>query len=367
MVDLPEILRSAIDPIVKKKYLTRHDNAQGNTNRSEAEDREINSEAKRPPEFHQSSRLINPDNLSGNYMFTFGFPSAGKSTFQCYLTRYLLNGREDIYKPSKFSTEYSTNNPDAQRLTNEWRKTWKRNEFPEPTPARGTEIRKLQFKVKPLKGVRRQLEFSFIEASGELFRTVSPEHDHSPDPHLSNVLSSYLRNTRRRFIIVLIVDPERGEQNDRLFYDFIEFLRFSYGSNFADRTNLLLLVPKPEIALGALKTVFREIHYANELNNDLSLFYVQHFLKSTWGKLETWPTPPFVSRFSLGSISKRGPDSLDPVDATSGTHREYYISKLSLEDCEKIFSHIYSIFTGKKLGPGAFVRLFIKLKDWLSD
>jgi len=73
--------------------------------------------------------------VSGNYIFSFGFPGSGKTTFQWMLMNYLMN-------EGPFRTEISV--PDrpggadwvGRTIINAWKGQWIEGRFPDPTPCR---------------------------------------------------------------------------------------------------------------------------------------------------------------------------------------------------------------------------------------
>lgn len=299
----------------------------------------------------QSLTLENIRSREGNYLFTFGFPRAGKSTFQCYLTRFMLMGREDG-RPSGFAVSRIERDDQSEMaaIVNEWRKVWQNNGFPDSTPVSEDDIRELGFTARVTTGKRESVSFSFLEVSGELFRAVSPQ-DRQSTPYLSPILRAFLENDAVKLIIVLVVDPIMpGEENDGLFHDFLEYLSHNHQNIMSQNHHLLILIPQPSVALKALKDRDAKYRMAATMTPELAEDYVRVMLPSTYGRLEVWETMPFISTFDLG----------EAVERENG---KAYIKKLDMKDSEKVFRWICNTFH-----PGIFEKkLWQRVKDWVRE
>ncbi|MEX0730385.1 MAG: hypothetical protein WED00_00125 [Aquisalimonadaceae bacterium] len=286
---------------------------------------------------------------TGDYLLSFGYPGSGKTTFQSFLSYYVTHVGSFQARPL-IDPEDSALGWEPMATYNDWIKLWRDGRFPPPNPMDDSDIRELTFEVKPKEGVKTPLTFSFLEVSGELMREVMADRDR--DPGLTDTVRRYLANESIRMILVLIVDPEhdqRGE-NDLLFQNLFTFLDVNF-PGFRERASLALLISKPDTALYMLKREkpgFR--HYA-ELRGDLCEDYIETFLPATYNVLDSWPNQGRVQIMTL---------HLGEVVQEGGEPR---IVKHDHRDIEKIFSWIYTQFTGARLGP----KWWQKALQWIRE
>jgi hypothetical protein len=281
----------------------------------------------------------NIESRAGNYLLSFGFPGSGKSTFQSFLYHYLVEVGSFETQP-QIDGFNETRNWDGLRLVNEWRRLWHQREFPARTAIGEENIREILLRVRPMRGVQTELNFGLLEVSGELMQTVMPGE--TRDPSLARTLQIYLDNPQIHFVVVFIVDPARGRENDILFDNFFRFLDL----NFPQRRNqmaLALLISRPEVALNQLKREVRGLEHAQRLTPTLCLEYAQRYIPGTFRVWDTWPMP---SRVMLSSLYLGSP-------AADGQRLE----RPDYSDIEQIFAWLYHQFTASHLGPTWWQRI----------
>ena len=297
----------------------------------------------------RKSRLLSESlkDKTGNYVFTFGYPGSGKTTFHSFLIRYLM-------EEGPFKTEFVTKNDfgdvdyDITRMITKWKSEWREGRFPERTPVGQEHIRELRFDVRPLKGVRTPLEFNILEISGEMLKEVTPsEHK---DPALTRILLELLSNEKINFIILLLLNPAVYD-NDELFVNFLSFLDANLPYNIRERSSLGIIVSKPDDALTTLKKMRSGYDHVADLRGDYIEDFVESFAKSTYRIWYDWPNPKrkMISRMYLGEI---------------GDHNgEMRLLHPHYQSVNNIFDWIYSQFTGKKLGPTFWQKIISNFKS----
>lgn len=293
---------------------------------------------------------VRPGNLkeelakrSGNFVLSFGFPGSGKTTLHSFLMRYLMEGgpykTEVVRRDHGEGADYETN-----RMITEWSREWRQGRFPESTPVGENEIRELSFEVQPMKGVRTPLEFSILEMSGEMMRTVIPSREQKPN--LSRVIRDLAANERLNLVILLLVNP-RVHENDNLFTSFMSYLDANLGGkDIRKRAKLGIVISDPEMALDYLKTYKPEFAHHAEFRGDLVEEFVASFAPQTYRIYKEWPDPrgAMMMRFHVGAIEDReGMPRLVTPDYGSAT---------------RLFDWLYLQFTGRRPGPTRWQRMW---------
>jgi len=287
----------------------------------------------------------NIDQRQGNYLISFGFPGSGKTTFQSFLAYYVTHIGPFEAQPL-IAPEQSVQGWEPMAIFNEWMRIWGQGRFPPANPVDEGDIRELSFRVRPLQGNGEPVDLSFLEASGELMTQVVA--DRVRDPAMIETLSRYFANEQLRLILVLVVDPEHGEENDILFQNLLAFLDLHFPA-LRGRTSLAVLVSKPEQALRRLQE--RDEHYRRyeELSADACEAFVQRFAPRTYRILDGWTDQDRVQLMALhlGTVTdgEHGPRLQEP----------------DYDDIRDIFAWIYGQFGGGRMGPTWWQRIL----EWL--
>lgn len=301
------------------------------------------SELKRmsPP---RRSGSIRPDDVSvrsGNVVFSFGFPGSGKTTFQWFLMNYLMNQGD-------FSTEIVI--PDTEEggdwagrvLINSWKELWIEGRFPEATKVNEEDIKEVRCKVVPGSGNKTQLDFSFLEVSGELLKAAVPEEGRRPD--MVPTLRAYLKNPRMKLILVLLLHPDR-EENDIFFPSLISFLDREF-PNVRDRMSLAIVLSKPQESLERLRSFGSSdgrFDY-DRLDADAIEDYVNRFCGETFQIYQKWPDP---------QKTLLAPLYIGEVAVHDGEKR---LVSADFKHVSQIFAWVYGQFTSTNLGKTWFQR-----------
>jgi len=281
---------------------------------------------------------------SGNYILSFGFAGAGKSSFQSHLARWILEGRDFIPHVAKTDA-----NDASTRLINIWREDWRSNRFPDSTIPGERNVTELRLKATPNSGQKTPVVFSFLEISGEDLESVIPKDGAAT---MLGSLRAFITNPKISPMMIFFVDPDHDD-NDTMFFNLLDYLEANFKRPVIERLSLLVLIPKPKTALANMRqspkcrAEYNGLEHIEELNNELVELYLETFLPSAYSRIKVWKGEWQHARFCIG----------DPVPG-----RETHFENMSFVDISKIFSWIYTRFTGKKLGqsPGG------KLKDFFT-
>lgn len=292
------------------------------------------------------------DARAGSYILSFGFPGAGKSTFQSHLVRWIAKG-------GRFDWEIAENDSNgASRIAfNNWIRAWGKGEFPRPTAKGVDKVVEMRVSATPKEGKKKKLVFNFLEISGEDLKEVMP----SPrrPSWMMEPLREYLGNPKINFILVLIVDPTQlPAENEVLFTTLLDYLNANFPT-LKDRMSLLMILSMPELALDKMKKEgdarsrdalhdFPGLQYVEQMQTEHCDYYFEKYVPMTYARVTGWGGRWATAKLRIGT----------PVDTVDGTlvdkvdvkAREY--RDVEFYDVEKIFSWIFTTFSGQKLGPG---------------
>ncbi len=284
----------------------------------------------------------------GNYIFTFGFPGSGKTTFQWMMMNYLLNEgpfHSEIQIPDRDTGQ----DWEGRNIINTWKSQWIEGRFPDPTASGENDIREVQVHAKTTAGKKLSVDFSFLEVSGELMRQVLPESGAAP--RFSPLLSAYLANPRLKFCVILMLSPE-VEENDQLFASFMAYVQKNF-PGLRDRMSLGVVISKPKESLARLQTYGTPdgcMAY-DKLDADALMGYLNRFCGETYQIWATWPKE---------SQTLLAPLRLGEIELSEGSPR---LVSPDFSDIEQIFFWVFEQFTGKQPGPTLVQRLLGKV-DW---
>ncbi|MDE0533110.1 MAG: hypothetical protein OXI01_16915 [Albidovulum sp.] len=300
-------------------------------------------------------RLVPPDKpkltpedvkekTSGNYLFSFGFPGSGKTTFQWMMMNYLMN--EGPFHP-KIQVPDRANGPDweGRGIINSWKNQWIEGRFPDSTPAGERNVREVMVHAHTTAGKKLAVDFSFLEASGELMHTVIPGYPEAgKSPELTPLLRAYLENPRLKFVVLLMLSPDI-EENDQLFPSFVSYLDQNF-RGLRDRMSLGVIVTKPRESLRRLRKFG-----ASDGSKDFPEFdektleaYVNRFCGETYQIWESWPYPKKTLLSSL---------YIGEIEMIEGEQR---LVKPDFHHIGEIFFWVFEQFTGKRPGPTPWQR-----------
>ncbi|MCE6957856.1 hypothetical protein LAZ40_02135 [Cereibacter sphaeroides] len=272
----------------------------------------------------------------GNYIFSFGFPGSGKTTFQWFLMNYIMN--EGDWR-STIDVPDTTNGPDwgGRRIINEWKEQWITGRFPEPNKTAESDIREVTAKVATVSGRRIELDFSFLEVSGELLKMVLPLENRNPQ--LSESIQAYFANPGFRSVLMLMLHPD-VEENDKLFPSLITYLDKEF-PGLRSRLSLGVIISKPEASLQRLRTYGSvDGRFDYDTLDELALEdYLNRFCGETYQIWRDWPGKDrtLLAPLHLGEIDTKGEEPL--------------LVRPDYRHIEAIFHWIVEQFTGQRPGP----------------
>lgn len=287
-----------------------------------------------------------PNTRRGNYILTFGMPRAGKTTFQNFLIRYLVEGSDASFALDPLPID---GQPESMLLLKEWRKQWQNGELATPTEV--GQPKEFGFRVTPIgpyKG-KAELEFGFFEVSGEDLKTVLVERKSGTivKQSLPRDLEHFLVNRNIRFILVLVCDGDDPSRDDELFSDFLEYLgqiHGKYSRQFRQGTPVLILVSKPRLTLTKI-TPLADVNGATQ-----AVQAVKTFLPLTHGSLVRWGADVQAALLDIGKI--------EPIALPTEKQAKDRLVEPNYEHIGHIFKWIYEHFTGTPLGPTFMQRLW---------
>lgn len=186
-------------------------------------------------DFQISSESINK--RSGNYIFTVGDVSSGKSVLQNLLIYRLWTHEKIIYTYSS-----KDGNPKHDATLNDWVERFSNGNLPERTRAAILQ----EFNISFGQSEKRKLELNFVEMSGELINSIVPNKSGSK-PKIAKDIESFLKqkNINKRFIFVSNGELyKRGNETKHGFKEDILFnslLRYLTGKKGLGMTRLKVL------------------------------------------------------------------------------------------------------------------------------
>lgn len=292
----------------------------------------------------KTDRLAEINDLpDGNYLFSFGFPGSGKTTFQWMLMNYIIN-EGPFLTTVKVPVRKNGEDWNGRQLINEWKDQWIEGRFPDPTKTGDLAISEISANVKTTQGKKLEMDFSFLEVSGEELRSVLPKQDGKP-PQLSKLISAYLENPRLKFVVALMINPE-DEQNDKLFASFFSYVDARY-PGLKDRMSLLVIISKPHLAHQRL------IEYGSidgrrafdQFDGAAIMAFLARFCPETYQKWESWPdhNKTMLAQLHLGNVEQNG--------------LEMILTDPEYDDIQSIFLWLFEQFTGTRPGPTFWQKL----------
>ena len=231
---------------------------------------------------------------------------------------------------------------DKYPCINSWKSQWIEGRFPDPTKATEGDIREVEIKARTTSGKKLDVDFSFLEVSGELLKQVKPSGGIAT---MSELLEAFFENPRFRFVVILMLNPD-VEENDQLFASFLDYLKRFY-PDVIDRMSLGVVVTKPETSLQRL----REYGAADgstgfaKLDDDALMAYLNRFCGETYQNWLDWPDEKrtLLAKLNLGTIKE--------------IQGEMRLIEPDFGDIEEIFLWIFEQFAKKRPGPTLLQKL----------
>ncbi len=188
----------------------------------------------------------NIDARSGNFLFTVGNPSSGKSTLQSYLVYRL-------WSHANLSFDYASTdgNNEHDVILNGWVQNFANGYLPKRNPQGILQ----EFNVQYGQPNRPTCAFNFVEISGEDIKSIVPTVEGNK-PQLHPLLEQYLRlgGTRKRFLFISdassnragATDDTKALEEDVLFNHLIRYLLSDIGVRLK-RLEILFVATKWDV------------------------------------------------------------------------------------------------------------------------
>jgi len=265
------------------------------------------------------------ENAEGNYIFTIGLPSSGKTSLQ---TAMLYR----LYKYNNIKFKYFTNTIEHEIIIREWLNEFNNNKIPSRTHKGDIQRFTISFGFKKNKSEKNFLKINFLEISGEDIKTIqaTPENK-TPKlhPHLEALLKS--ETIKKYFLFVFDVNQTKDIFQGTLFDKFLDYLK-EIQPNLKE-IDCLFIFSKSDYDGDIRKKYKTAKEYANKhLPNALGV-NMEYFF------------------FSLGEFDKNDTKGLT-------------IKNFNPKDIDMLIYWIYSKISGKKLKIEN--RLFSFFKEILS-
>ena len=267
-------------------------------------------------------------NKEGNYIFTVGNVSSGKSTLQNFLIRRL-------WSKSDINLEYghTTNDHQQEAILNNWVKSGKKGILP-PRTKQGV-IQEFNLTISQKR--KKRLDVSLIEISGEDIISIIPSLDSAKKPSVHKHLDRYLTaNNKINKRFVFVSDGEKhtkgvrtnvdGISEDILFSTFLRYLLSDTQKGLKD-INVLFVIAKWD----TIKEDYK--------NNDTK--YMHDNFPNTLSILDSERVTSMLLPFSVGKIEET---------LTDKEHE--YENRIVVEDTtyvDRLIQWVYNTFTGETL------------------
>ena len=267
-------------------------------------------------------------NKEGNYIFTLGNVSSGKSTLQNLMISRLWS-KVDI----NFEYGHHSNDHRQKAILNKWVDSFKKGILP-PRTKQGL-IQEFNISISQKR--KKPLDLNFIEISGEDIKSIVPSLDSDTKPSVHNYLDRYLsadNNINKRFIFVSNGEEhQKGNKiKDKLSEDilFDSFLRYllSDSQKGLKKLNILFVIAKWDTVREDYKNDYKK--------------YVKDNFPQTLSILEGERVTATYLPFSVGKIEEQLVDK----------DNDEYVNRIVRLDntyVDRLIQWTYNTFTGEVL------------------
>ena len=265
----------------------------------------------------------------GNYIFTVGNVSSGKSTLQNLLI-YRLWTKENII----FDYGNNTNDHRQRAIINRWVDSFKQGILPKRTKQGVIQ----EFNIEIGQTGKQKLDVSFLEISGEDIKSIVPSLDSDRPPSVHNFLDRYLmpeNGINKRFIFVS--DGEKHKKGittnlnnvseDILFDAFLRYLLGDTQKGLKE-INILFVVSKWDTVREDYKNNFEK--------------YMKQNFPQTLSILNGSRVTVMYLPFTVGKIDEKLIDKEKDI-------YEHRITTLENSHIDRMIQWVYYTFTGETL------------------
>ena len=288
---------------------------------------------------------------TGNYLLTLGYPGSGKTVLQSFIYYYIAT--HGAYSGS-LEKQRKGAQPShlTQTLLNKWVKDWSDRKLPESTRESVDAIREIRLRLTPQINTSKSFNFSFVEVSGELIKSVVPTEVQAGS--IVETMHSFLTAPKSKKMIVYVFDHNEDSNNDELFSSLIQYLENAMPGKLDRSYSLMVVVPNPNLVLQRMSSDERfGRNYSNI--NELTPEALRHYLRVK--------APQLVTTFRYWKKSKRGIYKFHIGEVSENTTGDKILESFDFKDSGRIIDFCYQQFHGTKLKEGWFTRLAKVIRD----
>jgi len=261
---------------------------------------------------------------NGNYVFTVGNVSSGKSTLQNLFLYRLWTNEHIVFD---YCHETADHRHDA--ILNGWIESFSKGIFPERTKANLLQ----NFSIAFGQNNRKSVKINFLEISGEDIKTIVPDLRGSK-PKIHSQLEQFLRlrKLNKRFVFVSDCEKhttgstsESGLGEDILFSELLEHLQTPQGIGLK-RLNILFVAAKWDMV-------------QHQYTGGVQEYFNRHFPNTKAFTKRSGIEATFIP-FSVGSVK---------MDSTDGKNPSLRIATLENQYADFLIQWIYHSYSGRTL------------------
>ena len=282
---------------------------------------------------------------TGNYVLTLGYPGSGKTVLQSFIYYYIATHGAFSSRLERHRTGAQPNHL-TQSLLNTWVKDWSARKFPQSTRESVDAIREIRLQLTPRINTTKSFNFSFVEISGELIKSVIPTEVQPGS--IVETMHNFLIAAKSKKMIVYVFDHNENSNNDELFSSLIQYLESAVPGRLDKFYSLMVVVPNPDLVFQRISSderLSRTYSNINELTPEAMLHYLR--LKA----------PQLVTTFRYWKKSKRGIFKFHIGTVSENAAGEQILESYDFKDSNRIIDFCYQQFQRSKLTPRWFDRL----------
>jgi len=291
------------------------------------------------------------EKATGNYLLTLGYPGSGKTVLQSFIYYYIAthgaySGSLEKHRKGAQPSHLT------QTLLNKWVRDWSDRKLPESTRESVDAIREIRLRLTPQINTSKSFNFSFVEVSGELIKSVVPTEVQAGS--IVETMHSFLTAPKSNKMIVYVFDHNEGSNNDELFSSLIQYLENAIPGKLDRSYSLMIVVPNPNLVLQRMSSDERFGRKYSNIN-ELTPEALRHYLRVK--------APQLVTTFRYWKKSKRGIYKFHIGEVSENSTGDQILESFDFKDSGRIIDFCYQQFHGTKLREGWFTRLAKVIRD----
>ena len=291
------------------------------------------------------------EKATGNYLLTLGYPGSGKTVLQSFIYYYIAthgaySGSLEKHRKGAQPSHLT------QTLLNKWVRDWSDRKLPESTRESVDAIREIRLRLTPQINTSKSFNFSFVEVSGELIKSVVPTEVQAGS--IVETMHSFLTAPKSNKMIVYVFDHNEDSNNDELFSSLIQYLENAIPGKLDRSYSLMIVVPNPNLVLQRMSSDERFGRKYSNIN-ELTPEALRHYLRVK--------APQLVTTFRYWKKSKRGIYKFHIGEVSENSTGDQILESFDFKDSGRIIDFCYQQFHGTKLREGWFTRLAKVIRD----